>query len=128
MFFGLKGTPSCFQRVMNTVLLGLQGIQCFVYLDDVVIYASTLSEHNSKLKSAFDCLRNNNLSLPLNKCEFLRKEVTYLGHVINESGIHPYPEKPELLKTILSLRIPNRLSNFWDSLNIIVVLYKTLPI
>lgn len=39
MPFGLKTAPSTFQRLMNMVLTGHQGLQCFVYLDDIVIYA-----------------------------------------------------------------------------------------
>lgn len=34
---------------MNTVLTGLQGIKCFVYLDDIVIYGNSLQDHNNKL-------------------------------------------------------------------------------
>jgi hypothetical protein len=44
---GLKGAPACFQRLMDRVLIGIQGIKCFVYLDD--IYADNLDQHNVKL-------------------------------------------------------------------------------
>lgn len=45
MPFGLKGAPATFQRLMNAVVSGLSGIKCFIYLDDVVIYANNLKEH-----------------------------------------------------------------------------------
>ena len=38
MPFGFTGAPATFQRIMNSILTGLQGIDCFVYLDDIVIY------------------------------------------------------------------------------------------
>ena len=63
MPFGLKNSPSTFQRLMNTVLTGLQGLQCFVYLDDIVVYAKTMKQHTDKLRSIFDRLRSNNLFL-----------------------------------------------------------------
>lgn len=45
MPFGLKSSPATFQRLMNLALTGLQGNHCFVYLDDTVIFASSLDEH-----------------------------------------------------------------------------------
>ncbi|KAL0130247.1 hypothetical protein PUN28_002085 [Cardiocondyla obscurior] len=77
MLFGLKNAPATFQRLMNSVLAGLQGIKCLVYLDDVVIYGPTLEEHNKRLTSVFSRLRENNLKLQPDKCEFLRKEIVH---------------------------------------------------
>ena len=48
--FGLKTAPSTFQRMINNVLCGLTGTRCFVFLDDIVIYAKSLAEHDSKLR------------------------------------------------------------------------------
>ena len=56
---------------------------------DIVIYASSLIEHAQKFNKLAKRLRNVNLKLQLDKCEFLRKEVTYLGHVISEKGVRP---------------------------------------
>jgi len=47
--FGLKTAPATFQKMMNSVLSGLTGIHCFVYLDDIVIYARSLAKHDVKL-------------------------------------------------------------------------------
>lgn len=53
----------------------LKGLQCFVYVDDRIIYASDLNEHSKKLEAIFERLKINNLKLQPNKCEFLRNEV-----------------------------------------------------
>jgi hypothetical protein len=45
--FGLKTVPATFQRMMNVVLSGLTGARCFVFLDDIVVYARSLAEHDS---------------------------------------------------------------------------------
>jgi hypothetical protein len=50
MPFGLKSAPSTFQRLMNRVFLGLIGTRCFVYLDDIVLFASALTTPQSKGK------------------------------------------------------------------------------
>lgn len=93
MPFGLKNAPSTFQRLMNTVLSGLQGLHCFVYLDDCILYSHDLQGHMHKLRLVFDRFRNFNLRLQPDKCEFLRREVTYLGHVITDKGVSPNPDK-----------------------------------
>jgi len=42
MLFGLKNAPATFQRLMNSILNGIQGFKCLVYLDDIVIYGPSL--------------------------------------------------------------------------------------
>jgi len=97
MPFGLKGAPATFQRIMNTVLSGLNGLKCFVYLDDVVVYGYNLLDHNRKLTEVFQSFRNFNLKLQPKKCHFVRKEICYLGHIITSQGIKPDPSKIEAI-------------------------------
>jgi len=68
MPFGLKTAPATFRRVMNTALSGLTGTRCFVFLDDIVIYANSLADHDRKLRDVFRRLRKNNLTLQPEKC------------------------------------------------------------
>lgn len=97
MPFGLKNSPATFQRLMNSVLAGIVGLHCFVYMDDIVIYASSLKDHEKKLFSIFQRLESNNLTLQPDKCEFLRKEVAYLGHIVSEEGLKPNPDKVKVI-------------------------------
>jgi len=53
MPMGLKVAPSTFQRLMSTVLSGMQGLKCLVYLDDVIIFGENLKVHNERLRDAF---------------------------------------------------------------------------
>jgi hypothetical protein len=96
--FGLKTAPATFQRMMNVVLSGLTGSRCFVFLDDIVVYARSLAEHATKLREVFDRIRENRLKLKPEKCEFLRKEVSYLGHVISENGVLPERTKTKAVE------------------------------
>ena len=68
--FGLKTAPPTFQKLMNSVLSGLTGIRCFVYLDDIVIYAKSLVENETKLREVLGRLREHRLKLQPEKCEF----------------------------------------------------------
>ena len=98
MPFGLKTAPATFQKMMNSVLSGLTGTRCFVFLDDIVIYANCLVEHDRKLRDVYKRLRKYNLKLQPDKCEFLRKEVTFLGHKISERGVDPDTCKIDAVK------------------------------
>lgn len=93
-----------FQRLMNTVLAKLTGLKAFVYLDDIIIYAHSISDHSAvKLQAVFDRLRTFNLKLHPSKCSFMRKEVNYLGHVITDQGVKPNPQK---IQSVVNFPIP----------------------
>jgi len=67
-------------------------------LDDIVIYGASLKDHNKRLEEVLQRLRENNLKLQPDKCEFLRKETIYLDHIILENGISPDPSKLTAIK------------------------------
>ena len=93
MPFGLKTAPATFQRVTDTTLTGLIRMELFVYLDDIVIFADTLEEHKKKFNNLIQRLRKANLHLQPDKCKFLRPEIGYSHHIIDENGVRPDPKK-----------------------------------
>ncbi|CAK1598637.1 unnamed protein product [Parnassius mnemosyne] len=98
---------------MNTEhLSGLQGLQCFVYLDDIVIYSYDLQTHINNPSNVFDRLRYFNPKLQPDKCEFLRKEVSYLGHIITNEGVKPNPGKTKAIQQFTQPRCPKDIKSF----------------
>jgi len=97
MPFGLKSAPSMFQRLMNRVFLGLIGTRCFVYLDDVILFGQTLQEHNERLREILERLRQFNLKIEPDKCEFLKTELNYLGRIVTSEGVKPDPNKVQAI-------------------------------
>ena len=81
------------------MLLGLQGDKVFCYLDDCLIFGKNVQHHNNKLRKVFHRLKFARVGLQPAKCEFLRDEVIYLGHVISEKGVSPDPKKIEVVKS-----------------------------
>lgn len=112
MSFGLKGAPSTFQRLANRVLMGINGFRAFVYLDDIIIIATSIQEHEERLREVFDRLRQYNLKLQPAKCEFMRREVNYLGHIISEDGIRPDSKKTACLTRFPVPRNPKEVKSF----------------
>ncbi|XP_025155003.1 uncharacterized protein LOC112588630 [Harpegnathos saltator] len=112
MPFGLKNAPATFQRLMDNVLSGLQGNELFVYMDDIVIYANSLHEHEIKFNKLMNRLQKANLKLQPDKCEFLRREVAYLGHIIGSDGVRPDPEKIKSIKEFPTPRTQKQIKQF----------------
>jgi transposase InsO family protein len=110
--FGLKTAPATFQRMINTVLSGLTGTRCFVFLDDIVVYAKSLSEHDAKLREVLGRIRKYKLKLQPSKCKFLRTEVGYLGHLITEEGVRPDSEKVKVIENFSRPDTAKKLKGF----------------
>ena len=93
MPFGLTNAPAAFQRLMQQILLPLNprdGPEFVnVYIDDVIVFSSTLEEHLDHLHQVISTLMNAGLKLKPNKCHFARKEVEYLGFLVTPEGLKP---------------------------------------
>jgi len=93
MPFGLNNAPATYQRCIDVVLMGLKGIDCLVYLDDIICFSATMEEHAQKLHTIFERLAQANFKIQPEKCVFATDTVEYLGHVCTPLGIRPDPKK-----------------------------------
>uniref|UniRef100_A0A146M517 RNA-directed DNA polymerase n=1 Tax=Lygus hesperus TaxID=30085 RepID=A0A146M517_LYGHE len=112
MPFGLCNAPATFQRLMDRLLASIKEVECFVYLDDVIIFGETVEEHLERLGHVLDRLRAANLKVSLPKCRFLHEEVDYLGHVVTRDGVQPDPKKVEAVKAFPRPRNQQELKSF----------------
>ena len=102
MPFGVRNAPSVFQRLMQSLLLGLKGDSeeefVDVYLDDIIVFSKTFSDHLIHLQKVFECLEEANLKLNPQKCRFCCSEVEYLGHIVTPNGFKPNHRNMEAVK------------------------------
>ncbi|XP_037921369.1 uncharacterized protein LOC119658174 [Hermetia illucens] len=82
MPFGLKNAPATFQRLMNNILRDYINKICVVYLDDILVFSTSLQEHIQSLTLIFKKLSQHNLKLQVDKCSFLKRNTEFLGHVL----------------------------------------------
>ena len=92
MPFSLTNAPATFQRLMDIVLAGLKWKCCVVYLDDIIVYSNLFDQHLKDLHHLFAALADAHLTLKASKCNFCRKELKFLGHLIISEGIKPDPD------------------------------------
>ncbi|KAL6459678.1 hypothetical protein MHYP_G00314370 [Metynnis hypsauchen] len=95
---GLTNSPATFQRTMERVMAGINLQELIAFLDDLIIFSSTLEEHEQRLMTVLKRIADVGLKLSPAKCRFFQTSVNYLGHVISEEGIQPNPEKVSAIK------------------------------
>lgn len=107
MPLGLRNATQTFQRRMDNLLRHLPFVKC--YVDDWIVHSTSREEHMEHLKIIFNILRENRLTINLNKCQLAKPSVTYLGYVIDKNGFRPPQDKiqaianfkrPELVKDL----------------------------
>jgi len=88
MFFGMTNSPAIFQTMMNNIFWDLiaEGIMV-VYLNDILIFTRTEGEHAKAIRWILQVLQEHKLFLRLEKCEFCKERIEYLGLVISENEV-----------------------------------------
>ena len=97
MPFGLQGAPATFQRMMDLLLRGLES-HTAAYLDDVVIYSRSWTEHLQHIRAVFSRLREAGLTVKPKKCQFGMRTCTYLGHVVGNGQVKPEAAKLDAVR------------------------------
>ena len=88
---GISIAPEIFQRKMMELLDGLQGV--VVYLDDIVVFGSSVAEHDQNLEKVIKAIRKAGLKLNEDKCKFSQNAIEFLGHIVSDEGVKISPEK-----------------------------------
>jgi cleavage and polyadenylation specificity factor subunit 1 len=97
MPFGLRNAGNTFQRHMDRVLAGLDGVYC--YLDDIIVASEEPLQHEDHLRRLFLRLREHGLVINGEKCVFGVKSLEFLGHTVSAAGAAPVPSYVEAVNT-----------------------------
>lgn len=96
---GITNAPSTFQRLMEKCVGEMNLKEVLVFIDDLIIFSSSLEEHEQRLKHVLQRLREYGLKLAPGKYTFFQTSVKYLGHVVSERGVETDPDKVKALTT-----------------------------
>lgn len=102
MPFGLVNASQTQQRLMDILFHSNQD-KIWTYLDDIVVCSADFEEHLELLRKVMTVLRNANLSINVDKCEFAKSSLKYLGYIIDKDGLRTDPDK---VKAIINFPRP----------------------
>ena len=104
--FGLAQAPAYFQELMTGILKDFS--YAITYLDDIIIFSKTPQEHLSDIRKVFEKLRSAKLSMKMSKRHFISKDIQYLGHILNATGIQPLPSKTHAIQYMQPPTMPKQ--------------------
>ncbi|KAK8777013.1 hypothetical protein V5799_029642, partial [Amblyomma americanum] len=113
--FGISVAPWVFQRVIDTLLAGVPGVKA--YLDDILISGCNAEEHAERLETVLSRLQKAQLRVNKDKCEFNQTSVEFLGHRIDDSGVHPSRSKTDAIQQAPAPASKKELQAFLGLLN-----------
>lgn len=120
--FGITSAPEIFQRKMLETLEDLEGVEAF--MDDILVYGSTMEEHDARLDKVFSRIESAGLKLNKEKCSLRQSQLRFLGHLIDHSGVRPDPDKVE---AISQLPPPRNVQELKRVLGMVNYLGKYIP-
>lgn len=120
--FGMNCASEVFQSIMERVLKGIPGVKVFV--DDILIFASSKREHDIALKAVMRRLEEYGITVNQKKCSLGKQEVEFMGHILSVDGIRPTMDKVE---TIKRLREPKTTEELRSFLGMITYLGRFIP-
>ena len=103
MPFGLTNVPATFQTAMTTLFTEWLDDFVIVYLDDILIYSRSQSDHIQHVRQVMQKLLDHQWICKLKKCDFATKSVEYLGHIVSDGRIAIDPDK---MKAVANWPIP----------------------
>ena len=128
MPFGLTNAPAVFQRLMQHVLVPLNPSTgpdfVSVYLDDILVFSPTLTEHMRHLKIVLEKIAEIGLKLKPTKCRFAQRELEYLGHIVSRQGLKT---NPRLVEAVERFPVPRSVKDTRSFLGLSSYYRKFIP-
>jgi transposase InsO family protein len=120
--FGIKSAPEIYQRIMDTMLEGIEGAKAI--MDDILVAGKSPEDHDRIMKEVVTRATKWNLKLNFEKCQIKKPQVKYVGHVVTQNGLEPDWEK---VRAVRQMPVPKNKEDIRRFLGFIQYLAKFIP-
>ncbi|MES9880447.1 MAG: RNase H-like domain-containing protein [Sedimenticola sp.] len=120
--FGVSSAPQTYQRIIQHTIQDIPG--CKNVSDDIIVYGKTRAEHDAALRNVLQRLRDKNLTLNRDKCDFCKTSLTYMGHTLTGEGLMPQNSK---IEAVLNTKPPKNVKEVKSFLGLVNFSAKFLP-
>ncbi|GJP84962.1 hypothetical protein CLOP_g15005 [Closterium sp. NIES-67] len=124
MPFGLTNAPLTLQMTMNGIFKELLDKCVIIYLDDILIFSHSREQHLQDLDADFTLLHKNRPITNGSKCDFLKQELEFLGHLLSTEGVKIDPKK---IKTIQEWKPPSNIKELQSFLGFVNFVCRFIP-
>jgi hypothetical protein len=120
--FGVNCAPEMYNKVMNQVFQGLEGIKNI--FDDVFVHGTTKEEHDNRLEEILKRLQEKELTLNIDKCNFNMDKIEFMGHMLSAHGIGVSQSKVD---AVVQARKPESASEVRSFLGLVNFVARFIP-
>ncbi|XP_072936215.1 uncharacterized protein [Epargyreus clarus] len=122
LMFGITCAPELFQKIVEKMLTGLDGVINFI--DDILVYGEDENQHDKRLSKVLDVLKENNVLLNESKCKYKVQKISFLGHELTRDGVKPLKK---YMTSIAEFRTPKTVEELQSFLGLVNYINKWLP-
>ncbi|CAH2088405.1 unnamed protein product [Euphydryas editha] len=122
LMFGITCAPELFQKILERMLTGLNGVVNFI--DDILVYGENEKQHDERLQSVMKTLRENDVLLNEAKCVYKIQKINFLGHELTPDGVKPLKK---YVTSIEEFRVPKTIEELQSFLGLVNYINKWLP-
>ncbi len=120
--YGILSAPEVYNKTIHMIFEHLPGVETM--MDDIIVWGSNRQEHDGRLRQVLELIRQSNLKLNKEKCEFAVKSLTFVGDVLSEEGVRPDPRKTS---AIVNMERPQNKEEVRRFLGMVTYLAKFIP-
>lgn len=122
LMFGITCAPELFQKILERILAGLDGV--INYIDDILVYGENEQQHDERLEKILETLKGNNVLLNESKCVYKVQQINFLGHELTQKGVKPLKK---YMTSIAEFRVPKTIEELQSFLGLVNYINKWLP-